>query len=119
MSSSSPTTEVAAATSVRVTHDSLVVELRDGRTVSAPLGWFPRLAEGRPSERRKWELIGSGTGIHWPALDEDISVEDLLLGLPSAESLSSLNRWRANRRRPVNKRIEPTGTGSRTRAAHS
>jgi hypothetical protein len=75
---SSLATETAPTRSVRVTDDALVVELRDGRSVSAPLTWFLRLAEGRPSERRKWELIGPGIGIHWPDLDEDISVEDLL-----------------------------------------
>jgi Protein of unknown function (DUF2442) len=119
MNSSSLTTEAAMATSVRVTDDMLVVELRDGRSVSAPLAWFPRLAEGRPGELRKWEIIGPGVGIHWPDLDEDISVESLLLGLRSSESPDSLNRWRASRRRPANKRMEPTRSASRKRAAHS
>jgi hypothetical protein len=107
------------ATSVRVTDDRLVVELRDGRSVSVPLAWFPRLADGRPAERRRWEIIGPGVGIHWPDLDEDISVEDLLLGLPSTESPDSLKRWRASRRRPANKRMEPARSASRKRAAHS
>ena len=93
---------------VRVTDAALVVELRDGRCVSVPLKWYPRLAEGRPSERRRWELIGPGIGIHWPDLDEDIPVEGLLLGRPSNESSASLQRWRASRRRPVNKRPEST-----------
>jgi hypothetical protein len=91
-----------------VTHDALVVELRDGRSVSVPLKWYPRLAEGRPSERRRWELIGPGIGIHWPDLDEDISIEGLLLGLPSNESAASLQRWRASRGRSANKRMEST-----------
>jgi hypothetical protein len=101
---------LAAATAkrVRVTEETLVVELSDGRSVSVPLTWYPRLAEGRPAERRKWELIGSGIGIHWPDLDEDISVEGLLLGQRSAESAESLRRWRSARRRPANKRMEPT-----------
>ena len=119
MATSSLATETAAAKNIKVTQDSLVVELRDGRSVSVPLKWYPRLAEGRPSERRRWELIGPGIGIHWPDLDEDISVEALLLGLPSNESPSSLQRWRASRRRPANKRMEPTRSGSRRRAAHS
>jgi len=119
MATSSPATEAAAAKHVKVTGHALVVELRDGRSVSVPIDWYPRLAEGRPSERRRWELIGPGIGIHWPDLDEDISVEGLLLGVPSGESAASLERWRATRRRPANKRMEPARSGSRKRAAHS
>src|SRR6059036_485035 len=74
MSTSSVATETAAAKSVRVTDRALVVELRDGRVVSVPLAWYPRLAEGSPRERRLWEFLGPGLGIHWPDLDEDISV---------------------------------------------
>jgi len=119
MTTSGLATEAAAAKRVRVTDEALIVELRDGRSVSVPLKWYPRLAEGRPSERRKWELIGPGIGIHWPDLDEDISVEGLLLGLPSGESSASLRRWRASRRRPTDKRMAPTRSGSRKRAVHS
>ena len=119
MTFSSLATETAEARHVRVTDDSLVVELRDGRTVSVPVKWYPRLAAGRPAERRKWQLIGPGTGIHWPDLDEDISVEGLLLGLRSSESAASLKRWRASRQQPANKRMEPTRAGSKKRAAHS
>lgn len=92
-------TETAAATRVRVTDRALIVELRDGRAVSVPLKWYPRLAEGSPAERRRWELIGPGVGVHWPDLDEDVSVEGLLRGLPSGESAASLERWRDARRR--------------------
>ena len=119
MTTSSLATETAAAKRVRVTEHALVVELRDGRSVSVPIEWYPRLAEGRPSERRRWELIGPGIGIHWPDLDEDISVEGLLRGLASNESAASLQRWRASRRRPANPRMEPTRSGLRKRAAHS
>ena len=119
MTTSSLAAETAAAKHVKVTDHTLVVELRDDRSVSVPIDWYPRLAEGRPSERRSWEFIGPGIGIHWPDLDEDISVEGLLLGLPSGESAASLQRWRAIRRRPANKRIEPTRSRSRKRAAHS
>ena len=119
MTISSLAIEPAAATDVRITSDTLVVELQDGRRVSVPLMWYPRLAEGRPGEGRKWELIGPGIGIHWPELDEDISVEDLLLGLRSNESAASLQRWRTTRRRPANKRMEPTRARSPKRAAHS
>jgi len=119
MTISSLATEIAAAKHVKVTEHALVVELRDGRSVSVPIEWYPRLAEGRPSERRRWELIGPGIGIHWPDLDEDISVEGLLLGLASNESPASLQRWRLSRRRPANPRMEPTRSGSRRRAAQS
>lgn len=108
MTTSIPATETVAAKHVRVTERALVVELRDGRVVSVPLSWYPRLAEGSPAERRRWELIGPGIGIHWPALDEDISVDGLLQGLPSGESAESLNRWRASRKRPANIRMQPT-----------
>ena len=108
MSTSSVATETAAARNVRVTDRALVVELRDGRVVSVPVAWYPRLAEGSPGERRRWELLGPGIGIHWPDLDEDISVEGLLQGLPSGESAASLKRWRATRKRPANMALQPT-----------
>lgn len=118
MSTSSLATETVVAKHVRVTGNTLVVELADGRSVSVPLKWYPRLAEGRPSERRNWELIGPGIGIHWPQLDEDISIEGLLLGQRSSEGAASLQRWRASRR-PANTRMEPPRSRSRKRAAHS
>jgi hypothetical protein len=86
------------ATGVKVSDDSLTVELSDGRTVIAPLVWFPRLLHGTPDERAKWEFNGGGTGIHWPALDEDISVEGLLLGGPSRENARSLQKWLDSRK---------------------
>jgi hypothetical protein len=115
MSTSVAATETATARNVRVTDRALVVELRDGRVVSVPLEWYPRLAEGSPTERRRWELIGTGIGIHWPDLDEDISVDGLLQGLPSGESPTSLERWRASRKRPANKRMQPTPGRRRSR----
>lgn len=78
---------------VAVTDDTLQVDLSDGRSVSLPLGWYPRLAHGTAEERDRWELIGQGEGIHWPALDEDISLEGILAGRPSGESQQSLQRW--------------------------
>ena len=69
------------------------MELADGRTLSVPLAWYPRLFHGSQSERENWELIGDGEGIHWPDLDEDISVEGLILGRRSGESQRSLQRW--------------------------
>ena len=81
------------AENVRVTSESLCVELSDGRNVTAPLAWFPRLQHGTAKERNNWRLIGRGEGIHWPDLDEDISVEGLMLGEPSGESQQSFQRW--------------------------
>src|SRR5207237_10455915 len=89
--------DIPAATNVAVTDDTLTVDLSDGRTISVPLAWYPRLAHGRPDERAKWRLIGRGEGIHWPELDEDISVEGLLAGRRSGESPGSLAHWLAAR----------------------
>ena len=87
----------AAALQVDVTDDTLAVELADGRTISVPLAWYPRLTHGTVAERGNWRLIGGGHGIHWPELDEDISVENLLAGKASAESQPSLKGWLAQR----------------------
>lgn len=81
------------ARNIRVADEALVVDLADGRTLSVPLVWYPRLAHGTPTERANWRLIGRGEGIHWPQLDEDISVEGLLAGRRSGESQASLQRW--------------------------
>lgn len=98
MTSSSIDTRVAAqASNVVVTDDTLFVELTDGRSVSVPLVWYPRLTAGSPTERSGWRLLGSGEGIHWPELDEDISVDSLLAGRPSGESQRSLARWLESR----------------------
>lgn len=78
---------------VMVGKDSLAVELSDGRTITVPMAWFPRLLHGTRAQRSNWRLIGSGEGIHWPDLDEDISVESLLAGRPSSETGESLRRW--------------------------
>ncbi len=85
--------ESILARSVSVTTDSLMVELTDGRTISVPLAWYPRLQHGTPEERGNYRLIGRGDGIHWPDLDEDISVAGLVVGRASGESQSSLDRW--------------------------
>lgn len=78
---------------VSVTGDTLTVDLADGRTLSVPLAWYPRLLHGTPQERCNWRLIGDGVGIHWPDLDEDISIEGMLLGKRSGEKQDSLQRW--------------------------
>ncbi len=74
------------AQSVRVSGETLEVDLADGQTIAVPLGWFPRLSHGKPNERAHWRLVGRGEGLHWPDLDEDISVESLLAGRRSRET---------------------------------
>lgn len=106
--------EVPTAESLTITEDTLCVDLSDGRTISAPLAWFPRLAHGTAKERKNWRLIGKGSGIHWEELDEDISVENLLLGQPSGESQSSFQKWLSSRSpRPTTR----SSRRSKTRAA--
>jgi hypothetical protein len=84
---------IPLALNVVVKSDTLSVDLSDGRTISAPLGWFPRLAHATASERKKWRLIGKGQGVHWDDIDEDISVAGLLAGKPSGESQASFEKW--------------------------
>ena len=84
---------VPEAEDVTVTDDTLTAELSDGRTISVPILWYPRLTHATPEERNNWRLIGTGQGIHWPDLDEDISVEGMLAGWPSRESQQSLQKW--------------------------
>ena len=84
-------------TAVSVTDEAVQFELSDGRTVSAPLAWYPRLAHATPAERAHWRLVGRGAGVHWPDLDEDVSVEGVLAGRPSGESQPSLKRWLESR----------------------
>lgn len=92
--STSPIDTVEArAQQVAVSNDVLMVDLLDGRTISVPLAWYPRLAHGSDAERAHWRLIGEGEGIHWPELDEDISIEGLLAGRRSGETQASLRRW--------------------------
>ena len=83
----------AKAQSVTVTDDTLAVDLTDGRTIAVPLAWYPRLMHGTEKERNNWRFIGDQEGVHWPDLDEDISIENLLMGKPSGESQRSFKRW--------------------------
>lgn len=99
MSSSTVDTGSALAQDVSVTDEALAIRLTDGRTVSAPIAWYPRLQHASPAERGKWRLIGRGEGIHWPELDEDISVANVLAGKPSGESQASLKKWLDSRAR--------------------
>ena len=87
----------ARAQQVTVTTDTLSVDLTDGRTIAVPLAWYPRLVHGTPAERNHWRLLGQGEGIHWPELDEDISVENLLAGKASGESQRSFQQWLKDR----------------------
>lgn len=81
------------AENVTVKGDTLIVDLSDGRTISVPIEWFPRLVHATQEERNNWRLIGRGHGIHWEHIDEDISVEGLLAGRPSGESQASFKKW--------------------------
>lgn len=85
------------AEGVAFTSDTLSVDISDGRTISVPLAWFPRLLNSNREERDNWSLIGKGQGIHWEDIDEDISVEGLLAGKRSGESPSSFKKWLAQR----------------------
>jgi hypothetical protein len=98
MSTSTTEIQIPEASRVEISDASLTVELVDGRSVSVPLLWYPRLVDATPAERANWRLIGRGEGIHWPDLDEDISVAGLLAGRRSGESQRSLKRWLELRR---------------------
>jgi Protein of unknown function (DUF2442) len=100
MSSSTVESREALAAKVEVSEDTLSVDLADGRTIAVPLAWIPRLTHASPQERASWRLLGGGRGIHWPLLDEDISVSNLLAGKPSTESQSSFKKWLAARTKP-------------------
>ena len=81
------------AMDVTVTEDTLTVEISDGRTISVPLVWYPRLVHATQQELDNWELHAAGQHIHWPDLDKDLSVEGLLAGRKSGEGRKSLERW--------------------------
>ncbi len=97
MTSSTAELATVHATDVTVGNDAMGVTLSDGRTITVPTAWYPRLAHATPAERRNWRLISGGDGIHWPDLDEDVSVEALLLGARSNESQDSLRAWLQHR----------------------
>lgn len=107
--------EVAASTaeSVTLTNDTLTVELSDGRSLSVPLDWFPRLVHATPAERKHWRLVGRGRGIHWDLLDEDIGVDGLLAGKASGESHASFKKWLTARQSSRTKRPATRRSSSR------
>lgn len=96
--------EIPRVEDVTVTDDTLSVDLSDGRTISVPTAWYPRLLHATPQERRNWRLIGRGHGIHWEAIDEDISVENLLAGKASGESQGSFKKWLEERKSRITTR---------------
>ncbi len=98
---------------VTLTDDSLAVDLSDGRTVSVPLVWYPRLLHGSPRERNNWRLIAGGEGIHWPDLDEDLSVGGIILGRASGESQASLKRWLESREAAARQHRVPRSKSNR------
>ena len=87
----------ALAQAVHVSADTLTVDLADGRSIAVPLAWYPRLASGTVAERSHWRFVGRGEGIHWPDLDEDVSVDNLLMGARSGESHRSFKQWLESR----------------------
>jgi hypothetical protein len=86
------------ASRVSLAGDRLVVDLTDGRTLSVPLAWYPRLQHASEAERKNWQLLGEGYAIEWPDLDEHIGMDGLLAGRRSGESEASLSRWLQSRR---------------------
>lgn len=86
-------TEQLQITFVNADETTLTISLSDGRRLSLPLEWYPRLKHGTPAERNNWRVIGRGEGVHWPDLDEDLSLEGFLAGRKSGESKSSLKAW--------------------------
>jgi hypothetical protein len=115
MSSSLAGIQEARARSVRVTDEAPTVDLMDGRTIIVPLVWFPRLWHGTAHERNRFEIFGEGAYLHWPDLDEDLTVAGLLAGRPSGEGPQSLKKWLESRKRKQrrrraasNKRGQPT-----------
>ena len=104
MTSSTLEIQIPTIRAVEVSRTTLTFTVEDGRSVSAPIDWYPRLAAGTVEECENWSLIGAGYGAHWPDLDEDISIEALLQGRRSLESERSFRAWldrRPERRRPV------------------
>lgn len=85
--------EIPLVEDVKITKDTLSADLSDGRKISVPLEWFPRLLHATSKERKNWRLVGKGQGIYWEDIDEDISIEGLISGRPSGESQISFKKW--------------------------
>ena len=97
MSTSYETKNLMKATDLQLNSDTLTVDLEDGRTISAPLAWYPRLVHATAQERNNWRWIADGEGVHWSDLDEDISIQNIVNGHSSGESQESFSRWLASR----------------------
>ena len=93
-----PLSPESAAIAVKMTTETFIVDLADGRSIAVPLSWYPRLHYGTSQERQNWQLLGDGYAVEWPDLDEHIGIEGLLAGRRSGESPKSLERWLAARR---------------------
>ena len=93
MSISTDKSNEVLTTNLHFTDDSLTVDLADGRTITVPLSWYPRLVHATKKERENWETVLNGEGFHWPDLDEDLSVDGFVKGRPSGESKRSFTRW--------------------------
>jgi len=100
MSSLKTEIEIANAIDLTISSDTLTVTLDDGRVLSTPISWYPRLLHATESERNNYRFIGNGNGIHWPDLDEDISIHGLIAGHHSQESQKSLAKWLNSRKKP-------------------
>ena len=103
------------AVTVEITDEILTIGLDDGRVVSVPISWYPRLSNALQEDRAEWEFIGGGHGIHWPAVDEDISVENVLLGQPSGEGARSFAKWKQWYEQKI---AEPGGVANRSQPGH-
>ena len=114
MSTSAVEIEIPFVENVTVSDDTLTADLSDGRSISVPLAWYPRVSHASSAERKHWRLIGRGVGIHWEDIDEDISVEGLLAGKASGESQASFSKWLAQRSsRPTTRSTRRRGKASR------
>ncbi len=100
--------EIPSVENVTISENTLSVDLSDGRSVSVPVAWYPRLSHASMAERKRWRLVGRGAGIHWEDLDEDISVKNLLTGKPSGESQASLGKWLVKRSSRMARRAKTT-----------
>ena len=98
MPSAGMTSALSRIVHVTLTKDTLSIYLEDGRTISVPIGWYPRLTHGTQTERANYQISGAGFGIYWPDLDEDIGVGGLILGKKSTESATSFERWLQRRK---------------------
>jgi hypothetical protein len=109
-------TAVVTETTIRrveVTDEAITAHLADGRVISVPLAWSWRLSDATPAQRANWQLIGDGYGVHWPDVDEDISAEGMLTGVPAPRS----RKTRSRLTRPANKRLQPTAARKQVKRA--